>query len=363
MFDLNSLNGENGFLINGVSVQDRSGSSVSLGHDVNGDKIDDILIGAHNADSKTKSFTGQTYVIFSSKSFPSVFELATLNGSNGFTINGINSNDFSGSAVALGDDINGDKIGDIVIGAPFAHPYGATSSGQTYVLFGTNSSEVLGSFNLSELMRINRTILTNKIFKVETQQRFSFNFSRGLFSEIGRNFTASSSLKSLVPLPSWMNFSGDTLTFTGIPDQPGTHQIIVVATNENGTITANFVLNVQVYQRNFILSTEDTKPFAYEIPDPSGGLYTFQVISTHLPSFIKFNTTGLVLSCSAPNTIAPQMVNVTIIGGDGSEQVRYEYSFLFAAAESSSIVISEESSAGNGRHSFINSLNDYLSRY
>lgn len=42
---LADLNGSNGFVINGVDSNDRSGSSVSSAGDVNGDGIDDVIIG------------------------------------------------------------------------------------------------------------------------------------------------------------------------------------------------------------------------------------------------------------------------------------------------------------------------------
>ncbi len=44
--ELSSLNGTNGFVLNGVAAGDRSGSSVSSAGDVNGDGVDDLLIGA-----------------------------------------------------------------------------------------------------------------------------------------------------------------------------------------------------------------------------------------------------------------------------------------------------------------------------
>ncbi|BDI17514.1 hypothetical protein ANSO36C_33160 [Nostoc cf. commune SO-36] len=54
--------------------------------------------------------------------------------SNGFTINGINANDSSGTSVSNAGDINGDDIDDLIIGAPFA----ASGAGQSYVVFGSS---------------------------------------------------------------------------------------------------------------------------------------------------------------------------------------------------------------------------------
>lgn len=70
--------------------------------------------------------------------------LADLNGSNGFTLNGVAGDpvngDLSGNSVSGAGDINGDGIDDMIIGAPFADPNGNQVAGQSYVVFGSRSS-------------------------------------------------------------------------------------------------------------------------------------------------------------------------------------------------------------------------------
>ena len=146
---LSSLNGTNGFILNGVADGDRAGRSVSGAGDVNGDGIDDFIIGASTADPNG-SFSGQSYVVFGSGSgFGASLELSSLDGTNGFALNGIAASDQSGLSVSTAGDINGDNLDDIIIGAFRANPNG-NDSGQSYVVFGS-SNGFSASLNLSSL--------------------------------------------------------------------------------------------------------------------------------------------------------------------------------------------------------------------
>jgi len=115
--NLSTLNGINGFRINGIAADDGSGYSVSSAGDVNGDGIDDLIIGASGADPNGSS-SGQSYVVFGNRSgFGTVLNLSTFNGSNGFIINGSAIDDYSGVSVSSAGDVNGDGIDDLIIGA------------------------------------------------------------------------------------------------------------------------------------------------------------------------------------------------------------------------------------------------------
>ena len=150
-FNLSELNGSNGFVINGIDEGDFSGGSVSGAGDINGDSIDDLIIGATRADPNGNSSAGETYVVFGkSGGFDASLNLSQLNGSNGFVINGIDEVDLSGSSVSDAGDINGDGIDDLIIGATRADPNGNSSAGETYIVFGKSGS-FDASLNLSEL--------------------------------------------------------------------------------------------------------------------------------------------------------------------------------------------------------------------
>ncbi|MEL7448441.1 MAG: hypothetical protein AAFN78_04485 [Pseudomonadota bacterium] len=134
--ELGSLDGSNGFAISGIDSNDRAGYSVSAAGDVNGDGIGDVIVGAWQADPNGTS-SGESYVVFGSdQGFPAAIELASLNGSNGFLMKGIDNGDNAGFAVSSAGDINGDGIDDIIVGARGADPNGASFAGETYVVFG-----------------------------------------------------------------------------------------------------------------------------------------------------------------------------------------------------------------------------------
>ena len=148
--DVFSLNGRNGFVINGIDIADYSGHSVSAAGDVNSDGIDDVIIGAYQADPVGIN-TGQSYVVFgSSEGFLADFNLTSLDGNNGFQINGIDASDLSGWSVSGAGDINGDGIDDVIIGAHDADPNNVSGAGESYVVYGSSTGFPV-SLNLAEL--------------------------------------------------------------------------------------------------------------------------------------------------------------------------------------------------------------------
>ncbi len=147
--DLSAVAGGNGgFIIKGLGVQDLAGVSVSGGGDVNGDGMDDLVIGAYLADPGGLVDAGQSYVVFG-KSDTSAVELSEIAaGNGGFAINGIDAGDFSGNHVSVAGDVNGDGFDDVIIGAYLASGGGKPASGQSYVVFGKSDTSAVELFDV-----------------------------------------------------------------------------------------------------------------------------------------------------------------------------------------------------------------------
>ena len=140
--DLGSLDGTNGFSVLGVDQIDTSGISVSDAGDVNGDGFGDVLIGAELADAAGNATfsAGESYVVFGKTDWSTTptLDLATLNGANGFTVFGDDSEDKSGRSVSSAGDVNADGYDDLIIGAPNAAGTANANplAGEVHLVFG-----------------------------------------------------------------------------------------------------------------------------------------------------------------------------------------------------------------------------------
>ncbi|MFQ5463022.1 MAG: S8 family serine peptidase [Phycisphaerae bacterium] len=152
------LDGTNGLTLRGAAEGDLTGLSVAFAGDVNGDALDDLIISAHTANVGERTFAGRIYVVFGSTLPQSTaFELASLlpehggDGSLGFVLNGVNASDLAGFSVAGAGDVNGDGLGDMLIGSFAAGPNELAFAGQTYLIFGRPDIGQGGVLELADL--------------------------------------------------------------------------------------------------------------------------------------------------------------------------------------------------------------------
>ena len=126
--------------------------------DVNGDGFSDIIIGLNIA-SPHGMYSGAACVVFGKASGFGTVNLDTLDGTNGFKINGESAYAYAGLTVSSAGDVNGDGFSDIIVSAS-DDSQSAQQAGASYVVFGrlpnapvnrtgTDASQTLagGSFN------------------------------------------------------------------------------------------------------------------------------------------------------------------------------------------------------------------------
>ena len=129
-FGVSSMTASQGMKLTGVSLRDLLGSSLASLPDINGDGINEILVGA-----KGYSYNkGVLYLLYGRKDKPSTINLDTFTATDGFKILGSIPGGLLGASVKSIGDLNGDGVSDILIGAP-----GTGTTGRAYVVFGPNA--------------------------------------------------------------------------------------------------------------------------------------------------------------------------------------------------------------------------------
>lgn len=115
----------------GAHRDDNAGSAVAGIGDINSDGHPDFLVGAPKADPNGMHNAGTARVVYGR---PHTGNVDLRGSSRGYVIQGEKPGDRLGRTVAAAGDVNGDGVGDIIVGAPHHN----NESGAAYVLFRTS---------------------------------------------------------------------------------------------------------------------------------------------------------------------------------------------------------------------------------
>jgi hypothetical protein len=145
VIDLETLAPADGFIVQGDTVGDFAGNSVSSAGDVNGDGFADLIVAAGGGDDGGSN-AGEAYVVFGKASGfgtvdgtgRAVIDLSTLSPADGFIVQGDTAYDNAGKSVSSAGDVNGDGFADLIVGA-LGGDDGGSIAGEAYVVFGKAS--------------------------------------------------------------------------------------------------------------------------------------------------------------------------------------------------------------------------------
>lgn len=136
--------------VTAADTEDDLGSALVSG-DVNGDGVDDLLIGAYRADGpeNARDNAGEAYVIFGGPSARGSLQIGQ--GEQDVTVLGADPGDRLGGALASGD-IDGDGIDDIIVGVERGDgpENERKDAGEVYVVLGSPSLQATVDIALSE---------------------------------------------------------------------------------------------------------------------------------------------------------------------------------------------------------------------
>ena len=154
ILDIANLAPADGFILRGDAHQDQLGRSVAGVGDINGDGIDDLIVGAPEGDDGGNT-AGEAYIVYGKAGngtqfgtmvtttladgmtiMPQLLDTTNLAPDEGFIIQGDAANDVLGMSVAGAGDVNGDGLADLAVGAYQADHTGGSDAGEAYIIYG-----------------------------------------------------------------------------------------------------------------------------------------------------------------------------------------------------------------------------------
>ncbi|NVO06768.1 MAG: FG-GAP repeat protein, partial [Rhodoferax sp.] len=134
--------GVGGFVMKGEANNDGAGISVSSAGDVNGDGLNDLLVGANNANG----YSGKTYVVFGKTDNTEIDLGSVAAGMGGFALNGVTVHGQNGYSVSGAGDVNGDGLADLLVGLDDG--WGDVEDHYSYVVFGKSDTKAVDLYQL-----------------------------------------------------------------------------------------------------------------------------------------------------------------------------------------------------------------------
>ena len=134
------LDGTNGMILAGRQAAFQHGSAVGAAGDVDGDGLDDFLVGTAYASAEAMTAAGEAYLIYGrTNAFPAFAAMDTnwLDGVNGALFRGRMTSARLGQGLNGARDMNGDGYADFALGAPGIVHDGMSYAGEAYVVYGT----------------------------------------------------------------------------------------------------------------------------------------------------------------------------------------------------------------------------------
>jgi hypothetical protein len=140
-------------ILPGEGEGDSAGISSDFAGDIDGDGLDDLVIGAFGRDAAGETSGGAYLVLASDLDAVAAGDLGLA--SHRFT--GQSQGDAAGFAVAGAGDVDGDGLADVLVGADAADPAGELS-GKAYLILGGNLGETsAGSLALADTQLLGET--------------------------------------------------------------------------------------------------------------------------------------------------------------------------------------------------------------
>ncbi|HXV75038.1 MAG TPA: integrin alpha, partial [Candidatus Polarisedimenticolaceae bacterium] len=149
--------------------------------DIDGDGIDDVVIGAAEADPAGRVDAGKAYLVLGSRvRREAVVELSEVGRTiPGLVIDGSEAGDALGRSVGGGFDVNGDGIDDGLVGAPLAdsRPDTPPDAGEAYVISPVAPGEVPG-------LQLSRGPVATELEWVPPHRALRYNVYRGTLADL-----------------------------------------------------------------------------------------------------------------------------------------------------------------------------------